>query len=86
MDHDVLAGEDVLLACQADGDPFPVVEWSRRDLGTKSSASVSHSVTEAAANIRVIPGKGLRILSVHPSDEGVYECRASNLMGEVGFS
>ena len=33
--------------------------------------------------IQLVHGKGLRIQNLHPSDQGVYVCEASNLMGAV---
>ena len=33
--------------------------------------------------VKVVPGKGLRIESVHPDDEGTYVCEASNVMGRI---
>jgi hypothetical protein len=33
--------------------------------------------------VKIIAGKGLRIESVHPSDEGTYICEASNVMGTI---
>jgi len=35
--------------------------------------------------VKIIPGKGLRIDSVHPSDEGTYVCEASNLVSILLF-
>ena len=67
-DHMSLAGEDVLLACQVGGDPQPDVQWRRQDRDIDIE------------KVKIIPGKGLRIDSVHPSDEGVYVCEASNLV------
>jgi hypothetical protein len=63
-----LAGEDVLLACQVGGDPQPDVQWRRQDRDIDIE------------KVKIIPGKGLRIDSVHPSDEGTYVCEASNLV------
>ena len=33
--------------------------------------------------VQLVHGKGLRIANLHPSDQGVYVCEASNLMGAV---
>ena len=35
---------------------------------------------------RVIDKRGIQIENLHPSDEGVYECRADNKMGSVSTS
>ncbi len=35
---------------------------------------------------QIVHGKGLRIESVHPSDEGLYVCEASNPMGKIAAS
>ena len=70
-DRAALAGEDVLLSCQAGGDPHPEVHWRRQDKDIDIE------------KVKLVHGKGLRIESVHPSDEGIYVCEASNLMGAV---
>ena len=66
-----MAGEDVLLSCQAGGDPHPDVHWRRQDKEIDLE------------KVKLVHGKGLRIQTVHPSDEGIYVCEASNLMGAV---
>ena len=65
----VLAGQDVLLACQVGGDPQPDIKWRRKELDINLN------------KVKIVPGQGLRIESVHPADEGTYICEASNIMG-----
>ena len=67
----VLAGQDVLLACQVGGDPQPDIHWHRKDTDINLD------------KVKVIQGQGLRIESVHPADEGIYVCEATNLMGTI---
>ena len=66
-----MAGEDVLLSCQAGGDPHPDVHWRRQDKDIDME------------KVKLVHGKGLRIQTVHPADAGIYVCEASNLMGAV---
>lgn len=66
-----MAGSDVLIECQASGDPHPDIVWSRKEGDIN------------IAKTKVIHGKGLRIENVHPSDEGTYVCSAKNLVGSV---
>ena len=65
----VLAGQDVLLACQVGGDPQPDIDWRRKE----SDINLD--------KVKILQGQGLRIESVHPSDEGIYICQASNVKG-----
>lgn len=67
----VLAGQDVLLACQVGGDPQPDIHWRRKDSDIN------------LAKVKILQGQGLRIESVHPLDEGIYICEASNVMGTI---
>ena len=67
----VIAGDDILIECQASGDPHPDIIWTREDKDIDVS------------KIKIIHGKGLRIDNIHPSDEGTYICEAKNLVGQV---
>ena len=67
----VIAGSNILLECQVRGDPHPDIVWSL------DGAAID------PAKVKVVPGKGLRILNVHPSDEGTYACKAKNAAGSV---
>ena len=66
-----VAGDDVLIECRASGDPHPDIVW------TKSEGDIDIS------KAKIVHGKGLRIESVHPSDQGTYVCSAKNLVGKV---
>ena len=70
----VVAGDDVLIECQASGDPHPDIVWTREDKDIDIS------------KIKIIHGKGLRLDNIHPSDEGTYICTAKNIVGVVSSS
>ncbi|XP_032380766.1 hemicentin-1 isoform X2 [Etheostoma spectabile] len=66
------AGSTVVLNCQAEGEPTPVVEWSRQGrplLGNDRFSSLSNG--------------SLRISSAQKEDTAEYECVARNLLGSV---
>ena len=69
-----VAGSDLILACQVGGDPTPVVRWKKQ-----GRDSLPESVS-------VKPHQGLSILNLHPSDQGMYICSASNKAGSVTAS
>nr|XP_040567965.1 protein sax-3-like [Lepeophtheirus salmonis] len=71
LDTTALAGDDVLLNCQANGDPYPDVQWHRQ--GTDIDIN----------KVKIVNGKGLKLENVHPSDEGVYICEANNIRGSI---
>ncbi|XP_066142071.1 roundabout homolog 2 isoform X1 [Euwallacea fornicatus] len=71
QDVEALAGQKVSFKCTADGDPSPNVVWSRDD-GKMPSGRVS-----------IIDNKSLQIENVQPGDEGLYICKAENLMGTI---
>ena len=69
-----VVGQDVLIECQASGDPHPDIVW------TKDEGDID------IGKVRIVHGKGLRIENVRPSDEGTYICTAKNVVGSVTSS
>lgn len=66
------AGTTVVLNCQAEGEPTPMIEWSRQGrplLGNDRFSSLSNG--------------SLRISSAQKEDTAEYECVARNLLGSV---
>lgn len=66
------AGTTVVLNCQAEGEPTPMIEWSRQGrplLGNDRFSTLSNG--------------SLRISSVQKEDTAEYECVARNLLGSV---
>lgn len=53
------------------GDPAPDINWRRKEADINLD------------KVKIVPGQGLKIESVHPADEGTYICEASNLMGTI---
>ena len=66
-----VAGSDIFLACQVGGDPGPAVKWTRQ------------GKDELPDTIQIIPEQGLSIKNLHPSDQGMYLCHASNKAGSI---
>ncbi|TMS20257.1 Hemicentin-1, partial [Larimichthys crocea] len=66
------AGTTVVLNCQAEGEPTPMIEWSRQGrpmLGNGRFSTLSND--------------SLRISSAQKEDTAEYECVARNLLGSV---
>ena len=63
--------QTAMLKCTADGNPPPKVTWSKLN----SSLPAGRHVIE--------PSGGLIVKDVRPGDDGVYRCRAENLLGSV---
>lgn len=61
----------IKMGCAASGHPLPQIEWYRN-----GALILSNSVT-------VFEGGQLRIHSVDPTDEGIYQCLARNEVGQV---
>ena len=74
VDTTVNASNTAILKCTADGKPSPKVKWTR----LSSSLSVGRHVVESSG--------ALILKEVRPGDDGVYSCRAENLLGHVNAS
>ncbi|AWP10692.1 putative hemicentin-1 [Scophthalmus maximus] len=72
VDTVVDAGTTVVLNCQAEGEPTPVVEWSRQGRPLL-----------AAERFSALSNGPLRISSAQKEDTAEYECVARNLLGSV---
>ena len=66
--------QTAILKCLADGNPTPQVTWSTLN----SRLPVGRHVVEASG--------ALILKYVRPGDEGVYSCKAKNLLGSVNAS
>ena len=66
--------QTAILKCSADGYPTPQVTWSKMN----SQLPVGRHVVESSG--------ALILKDVRPGDEGVYSCKAKNLLGSVDAS
>ncbi|XP_029988074.1 hemicentin-1 [Sphaeramia orbicularis] len=66
------AGTTLVINCQADGEPTPVIEWSRQGRPLLSSDRFS-----------TLSNGSLRVSSAQKEDTAEYECVARNLLGSV---
>ena len=66
--------QTAILKCTADGNPRPKVTWSKLN----SSLPVGRYVVESSG--------ALIVKDVTPGDDGVYSCKAKNLLGQVNAS
>ena len=69
----VVAGEDIELGCAVGGRPHPTITWSRQGLDIRKENSA-------------VKEQGLSLVSVHPSDAGIYVCQATNKAGSISSS
>jgi len=74
VDTTINESNTAILACAADGNPSPKVTWTR----PSSFLPVGRHVIESSG--------ALIIKEVRPGDDGVYSCRAENLLGHVKAS
>ena len=68
-------GGTLSLHCQVRGDPDPKIAWSKNGEPLSSSDAVDLKYRNGVAT--------LAVAEVFPEDEGLYECRAYNSMGDV---
>ncbi|XP_054719282.1 hemicentin-1-like [Uloborus diversus] len=76
-DHDLKAGENATILCEATGLPLPQVTWKKKiDNGQEISASVEQQTQ--------LPGSSkLLLLNTKPEDSSYYSCEASNNVGDI---
>ncbi|XP_078054120.1 contactin-5-like [Mustelus asterias] len=67
------AGETLALTCQGDANPEPNITWGRTDPSKQWRWNISSSRGKSE----------LRIDSLTPDDQGLYECVVENELGEV---
>ncbi|XP_016146102.1 hemicentin-1-like [Sinocyclocheilus grahami] len=65
-------GSTVVLNCQAEGEPVPVIEWSRQGRPLLSNERIT-----------TLNNGSLRLSSAQKEDTAEYECVARNLLGSV---
>ena len=65
-----------MLPCAAHGDPPPKTRWLRVGPGFPIDG-----VHLDLPNFKVIPGEGLYLKHVLPSQDGFYECQAISVVG-----
>ena len=66
----VVEGNVLFLLCKAEGNPTPLVTWRKRGKLLQSSFNETNFIIHDAKN----------------TDAGIYECKASNSAGAVGYS
>ncbi|TST60404.1 Matrix-remodeling-associated protein 5 [Bagarius yarrelli] len=71
-----LAETNVLLRCQATGDPKPVISWTKVSTGATIQASTKHG-----QRFEVLPNGSFVIKNVQLQDRGQYLCSAQNKFG-----
>ncbi|GBM75395.1 Down syndrome cell adhesion molecule [Araneus ventricosus] len=68
------SGEYLVINCRASGKPTPIISWMKSEgRGTEGFAAVSDSET-----LRLATNGSLIIEQVGKSDEGLYQCMATN--------
>ena len=72
----VVAGDDLLMECEASGDPTPKTRW------TKLEPDGSELILDLP-RYKVVLGEGLRFHHIHPDQAGFYKCIASSTVGTV---
>ena len=74
METTINESQTAILKCSPNGNPLPNVKWSKLN----SSLPAGRHVIETSG--------ALIVRDVRPGDEGVYSCRAENLLGSANAS
>ncbi|KAK1804810.1 hypothetical protein P4O66_003652 [Electrophorus voltai] len=72
LDTAVDSGSTALLSCQAQGEPEPIIEWTRQG-----------RLLLADERITTLPDGSLQLSGAQKEDTSEYECVARNLMGSA---
>lgn len=72
MDTVVDSGSTVVLNCQAQGEPTPIIKWARQGRPLLAND-----------HITILSSGSLRLSSAQKEDTGEYECAARNLLGSA---
>ena len=76
-----MSGSQLILSCNATGDPIPYIEWRRNGRVYTNSENVH--VTSQSIVMLNLAVSSLTVSSITPDDIGVYECVAINVLGVV---
>ena len=76
-----MSGSQLILSCNATGDPIPFIEWRRNGRVYTNSENVR--VTSQSIVMLNLAVSSLTVSSITPDDIGVYECVAINVLGIV---
>ncbi|XP_067662288.1 hemicentin-1-like isoform X1 [Haliotis asinina] len=71
----VMEGDPVLLECETDGDPTPIVTWKKNN--------TIMDVTDPDSGVYMIGAGSLTLDSVRLTDAAMYTCNAKNPAGEA---
>ncbi|VTJ68807.1 Hypothetical predicted protein [Marmota monax] len=72
QDVTVRSGEDVVLRCQATGEPMPTIKWLQAGQPLRTGR-----------RLRTLPDGSLWLERAEAADAGAYECVAHNLLGSA---
>ncbi|KAI1289763.1 Down syndrome cell adhesion molecule-like protein Dscam2 [Halotydeus destructor] len=75
-----VTGRRVIIHCQADGFPDPLIEWKRAS-STLDRSSSNYKLLTSDGRLHKLENGSLEILSVTRADTGFYMCQATNGIG-----
>ena len=79
MDQEQNEGDTASFTCQATGEPFPAISWYFNGTPVNMSNAMKYTISEVTINTTIISNT-LTIMSVEPSDVGIYTCNATNVV------
>ena len=79
MDQAQDEDNDAFFACQATGEPVPIITWYFNDIPVDESNTMKYTIEMTSLNTTTI-NNTLTIMSVESSDVGTYTCNATNVV------